>query len=81
MPLVLFEDKMSDYFSFSRCPFVCFTFLLFVSALCTVSSPSEDHFIPNPHMYYNINNIQIAQSYIKDKATNRFSFERCFRFA
>lgn len=81
VPLVLFKDKMSDYFSFSRCPFVCFT-SPFVSALCTVSSPSEDHFIPNPHMYYNINNIQIAQSYItKDKATNRFSFERCFRFA
>ncbi len=43
--------------------------------------PSEDHFIPNAHMYYNINNIQIAQSYItKDKATYRFSFEWCYRF-
>ncbi len=32
VPLVLFKDKMSHYFSLSRCPF------LFVSALCIVSS-------------------------------------------
>lgn len=46
----------------------------------TVSSLSEDHFIPNLHVYYNINNITK-----KMKATirhlNRFSFKRCFRFA
>lgn len=58
MPIVPFKGNMSDYF--------CFSLSLLLSVfLCPLfaSAFSEDHFIPNLHVYYTINNIQIAQSH------------------
>jgi len=56
VPLVQFNGKISEYFSF------CMFFFAPSLSQLTVSSLSEDHFIPNFHVYYNINNVTTTKT-------------------